>query len=170
MLDPVDAKVSYHSGRGAPIVLHENAWASPAFEAFPEFRAHRFEGVISIPLLDSRETTGLLNICRSRREGLKPREFSFLLSLSVPIAGLLAASQARLGLAIEVEKLSQQLSDRKLLDRAKGLLQARFDWTEEQAYFCIRNLSRRKRIPMRDVAQEILQTGASGIPAEARPQ
>ena len=89
------------------------------------------------------------------------------MSLSVPIAGLVAASQARLGLAVEVAKLAQQLSDRKILDRAKGLLQARFDWTEEQAYFCIRNLSRRKRIPMRDIAQEIIATGASGIAAEA---
>jgi AmiR/NasT family two-component response regulator len=87
------------------------------------------------------------------------------MSLSVPIAGLLAASEARLGLTQEVERLARQLLDRKVLDRAKGLIQSRFDWTEEQAYFCLRNISRRTRTPMRQVAQEVIESGASVIAA-----
>ena len=153
--------------RTTPLVFHEQAWKHPGFSALPEFRKSRFEGVVSIPLLDSGKVIGLLNVCRSQHAGLKPREFSFLLSLSVPIGALLAAAAARETLQLEVEKLTQQLADRKLLERAKGVIQSRFEWTEEQAYLCIRKLSRRRRTPMRHIAQEVITSAASVISAEA---
>lgn len=152
-----------HFRRDAPIIVQQDAWLKPGFEALPEFRTNRFEGVLSIPLLDSGAAKGMVNICHSHSEGTKAPELSFLLSLAAPIAGFLAAAQARLNLAREVDRLSQRLSDRKILDRAKGLIQSRFEWTEEQAYFCIRNLSRRRRTSMRLVAKEVIETGASHI-------
>jgi AmiR/NasT family two-component response regulator len=109
---------------------------------------------------------GLLNVCRTQRVSLKPREFAFLLSLTAPIAALLAASAARLTLEREVEKLTQQLADRKIMERAKGVLQSRFQWTEEQSYLCLRNLSRRRRTPMRLVAQEVIASVAAAVEDE----
>jgi signal transduction protein with GAF and PtsI domain len=153
--------------RTSPLVLQEQAWEHASFEGLAEFRKNRFEGVASIPLLESGQVMGLLNICRSERVGLKPRAFSFLLSLGVPIGALLAASAARVSLEREVEKLNRQLADRKLLERAKGLIQSRFEWTEEQAYLCIRNLSRRRRTPMRRIAEEVITAAASVIAEEA---
>jgi len=152
--------------RTTPLVLREYAWEHAAFEALPEFRKNRFAGVTSVPLLESGQVIGLLNVCRSEATPLKPREFSFLLSLGVPIGALLTASAARLDLQREVEKLTQQLADRKVMERAKGLIQARFAGTEEEAYFCIRNLSRRRRTPMREIAEEVILTGASEITVE----
>jgi hypothetical protein len=38
-----------HFPRSAPFVLQERAWQNPVFDAFPEFRTNRFEGVVSIP-------------------------------------------------------------------------------------------------------------------------
>jgi signal transduction protein with GAF and PtsI domain len=152
--------------RTTPLVLREYAWEHAAFEALPEFRKNRFEGVTSVPLLESGQVIGLLNVCRSAAAPLKPREFSFLLSLGVPIGALLSMSEARLGLEREVEKLTQQLADRKVVERAKGLIQARFAWTEEEAYLCLRNLSRRRRTPMREIAAELILTGASELTVE----
>jgi signal transduction protein with GAF and PtsI domain len=159
-------KAVLHFVRAAPYALQENAWLHPTFQDLPEFRTNRFEGLVSVPLLESGQPSGMVNFCRLGREGLKPRQFSFLLALCAPIAGFLAASRARWRLAQEVEELARRFSDRKIIERAKGVIQARLDWTEEQAYFCIRNLSRRKRIPMRTVAEEVIATDASGIPAE----
>ncbi|HLH20003.1 MAG TPA: ANTAR domain-containing protein [Bryobacteraceae bacterium] len=152
--------------RTAPLVVHENAWEHPSLAPLAEFRKNRLEGAVSIPLLEAGQAVAFLNVCRSGRLPVKPREFSFLLSLGIPVGALLAASMARRNLEREVERLTQQLADRKLLDRAKGLIQARFDWTEEQAYFCIRNLSRRTRTPMREIAQEVIESGASQISHE----
>ena len=165
-LEVYGAKVRPHLARSTPLALQDDAWRHQAFADFPEFRAHRFEGVVSLPLLEAGFLVGMLNVCRSRRLGLPPRDFAFLLSLSVPIGALLAASAARLTLELEVERLSRQLADRKLMERAKGLIQSRFEWTEEQAYFCLRNRSRRRRAPMREIAQEVIATAAAVITRE----
>jgi signal transduction protein with GAF and PtsI domain len=156
--------------RTTPLVMREYAWEHPSFEALPEFRKHRFAGVSSIPLLESGQVIGLLNVCRSEPSPLKPREFSFLLSLGVPVGALLTMWTARQDLEREVEKLTQQLADRKVMERAKGLIQARFAWTEEEAYFCLRNLSRRRRAPMRAIAEEVILTGASEISVQEATQ
>ena len=52
-LEVPGAAIRSHFGRHAPIVLHDAAWSDPRFEALPEFRQSRFEGVVSIPLLDT---------------------------------------------------------------------------------------------------------------------
>jgi signal transduction protein with GAF and PtsI domain len=160
------AAIGIHFGRQAPIVIHDAAWSDPRFETLPEFRRNRFEGVVSIPLLDSGQVVGMLDVCRLRPVALPPRELSFLLSLSVPIGALVSAVAARLNLQREVERLTRRMADLKLMERAKGLIQARFHWTEEQAYFCIRNLSRRRRIPMRDIASELVATAVSQLSEE----
>jgi len=151
---------SVHFERSAPLVLHENAWSDARFAAFPEFTRHRFEGVASIPLLESGSAIGLLNVCRSRRAGLQASALSFLLSLSVPLSALVAAEAAQAGLRREIDSLNQRLADRKLLERAKGLIQARFQWSEEQAYLHLRNISRRRRTPLRDIAVEVINSFA----------
>jgi AmiR/NasT family two-component response regulator len=56
-------------------------------------------------------------------------------------------------------RLAQRLADRKLYDRAKGLLQAIHAWTEEEAYQHLRRTSRRRRIAMREIALEVIEQG-----------
>jgi GAF domain-containing protein len=158
------AAIRSHFGRQTPIILHERAGSDPRFEALPEFRANRFEGVVSIPLLDAGRVIGMLNVCRSRQVAVRPRELSFLLGIGMTVGALLAAVAARTGLEREVERLTQELAGRKAMERAKGIVQTHFRYTEEQAYFYLRNLSRRRRIPLPDVALEVIRTEASQLP------
>jgi hypothetical protein len=153
-----------HFGRKAPLVVHEKAWLDPRFAPLPEFTRNRFEGVASIPLLNSGAVMGMINVCRSAPISLPASRLSFLLALSVPVSALLAGESDRERLRREVESLNQQLVDRKLLERAKGLIQAQFEWSEEQAYLHLRNLSRRRRIPLRQIAIAVID----GIPLVER--
>ena len=52
--------------------------------------------------------------------------------------------------------LSQQLETRKLVERAKGILQRDLGLTEEQAYLSIQRQSRQKRKTMKDIAEAIV--------------
>jgi AmiR/NasT family two-component response regulator len=61
----------------------------------------------------------------------------------------------------EIEKLTQKLAARRLLERAKGILQAEFGWTEEEANLHVRRLSRQNRIPMREIAINVIES--SGV-------
>jgi hypothetical protein len=141
-----------HWNRKTPVVLYSQAALDERFADFPEFRTARFDGVVSVPLLDSGDTVGLANFCRIGEAPVGA--LSFLMSLSLPLGALLIASTLR----DQLQKATQDLADRKLLQRAKGLLQARFQWTEEDAYLRIRRLSRRRRAPMRDIAQLVIES------------
>src|SRR5258705_327406 len=65
-------------------------------------------------------------------------------------------------------EIKRQLEARKLIERAKGILQSKYNLTEEDAYLRLRGESRRLRRPMRDLAeavilaQDVINSGADG--------
>jgi AmiR/NasT family two-component response regulator len=76
----------------------------------------------------------------------------------------------------EVAGLKDRLEVRKLLDRAKGLLQADRGITEAEAFRWIQKTSMDRRMTMRAVAEEVLQAAApanaaadGAAPAEGAP-
>jgi AmiR/NasT family two-component response regulator len=92
-----------------------------------------------------------------------------LLNLGVPLGSLLVGAAVRKRLESALERTKQQLEDRKLLERAKGLLQTRYRWTEEKAYFYIRRRSRQLRVPKRNIAAQVIETaGIHVVPAPDR--
>jgi GAF domain-containing protein len=125
--DASGAAVAFHKERRTPIVIHQDAAADWRFAILPEFKSGRFDGVLSVPLIAPTGVVGMANFCRIEGTSFKARELSFLVGLSAPLAALLTTSTVR----EELERTAQQLADRKLLDRAKGLLQESLGWTEE---------------------------------------
>jgi response regulator NasT len=71
----------------------------------------------------------------------------------------------------EIGDLKERLAMRKLLDRAKGVLQASYGMTEPEAFRWIQKTSMDRRMTMRALAQEVLdgqaspQSGAAGTTA-----
>jgi response regulator NasT len=56
----------------------------------------------------------------------------------------------------ELTDTRRQLAERKLVERAKGLLMARSGLTEEQAYQKLRTMAMNKKLKLAEVAQRIL--------------
>jgi response regulator NasT len=56
----------------------------------------------------------------------------------------------------ELSDTRRQLADRKLIERAKGVLMARNGLTEEDAYGRLRTMAMNKKLKLADVAQRIL--------------
>jgi two-component system, response regulator PdtaR len=73
-------------------------------------------------------------------------------------------------LETEVTNLKDRLEVRKLLDRAKGLLQAERGMTEAEAFRWIQKSSMDRRMTMRAVAEEVLQEAqpAASDPADSQ--
>jgi GAF domain-containing protein len=148
--------VAFHLDRRTPIVIHQNVVADWRFAIFPEFKSDRFDGAVSVPLIAPTGVVGMANFCRIEGTSFKARELAFLVGLSAPLGALLTTSTLR----EELERTARQLADRKLLDRAKGLLQESLGWTEEEAYLQIRRLSRQQRTPMREIARQVIDAGS----------
>jgi AmiR/NasT family two-component response regulator len=74
----------------------------------------------------------------------------------------------------EVADLAARFETRKLVDRAKGLLQAQLGMTEPEAFRWIQKTSMDRRLTMREVAQAVIDgTGApkaEGSDAEAKTE
>jgi two-component system, response regulator PdtaR len=66
-------------------------------------------------------------------------------------------------LEAEVQTLQERLETRKIVDRAKGMLQAAHGWTEPEAFRWIQKTSMDRRVTMRDVAEAVL-AGNAGAP------
>jgi two-component system, response regulator PdtaR len=71
----------------------------------------------------------------------------------------------------EVADLTERLETRKLVDRAKGLLQTRFGLAEPDAFRWIQKAAMDKRTSMREVAQVVIaETSTPPNPASQEPQ
>lgn len=58
----------------------------------------------------------------------------------------------------QLEKLTKKLEERKVIEKAKGVLMIENNITEEEAYNMIRNLSMDKRCPMMEIAETIVMS------------
>ncbi len=68
-----------------------------------------------------------------------------------------------------VAELQRRLTDRIVVEKAKGLLTQRFGLTEDEAYRRMRLQSRQERRPMREIAEAVL-TSLAVLPLEPVPQ
>jgi len=58
----------------------------------------------------------------------------------------------------ETIEMKRELETRKVVERAKGILQLKHGISEEEAYLRLRNQSRRMRRPMKELAEAIILT------------
>ena len=79
-------------------------------------------------------------------------------SLWLSLVGVLASQRREAQWKSQVARLQQRLSDRIVIERAKGILVQRLKISEEEAYKRLRVLSRRQRRQIRDIAQSLLDT------------
>jgi response regulator NasT len=59
-------------------------------------------------------------------------------------------------LTVENAGLKQTLQNRKIIERAKGVLMKRFRWTEAEAFRRLQRGAMNRRVPMIDLAQSVL--------------
>jgi hypothetical protein len=132
--------------------------------------------------LDGADAQGLLDLdvgllvvsAEDRCERFLPLAEAHPLALTAPPTrpadlwpALLSASAARrrhLGARADLARLQQRLSDRIVIERAKGVLVQRLGITEEDAYKRMRVISRRQRRQIRDIAQSLLDTQSLLLP------
>ena len=87
-----------------------------------------------------------------------PLDISRETSSTLHLAALATWIASEVGkLRRELHVVSDRLGRRKLVERAKGMLQARHGWSEQQAYEHLRKLSRQRRENMANTAQEMLR-------------
>ena len=78
----------------------------------------------------------------------------------VPALEIAASRHTELAaLEAEVADLADRFETRKLVDRAKGLLQTKYGLSEPEAFRWIQKTSMDKRLTMKDVAAAVIASG-----------
>jgi uroporphyrinogen-III synthase len=141
------------------VALGKNASADPRFKRFQTLVEDTYEAFLSVPLVCGGDPIGVVNVHHRLPHEHSAEEIAVMKfigeQLGVTIAkSLLERENARL--MEETAEMKRELETRKIVERAKGLLQRKFGLSEEDAYFRLRNQSRRLRRPMRALAEAII--------------
>jgi hypothetical protein len=140
------------------LVIHERAWPEEAWTA---------------EILDLGLGIVLVTEVDSAKRRLPLAELHPLLfvrpnvdvdSLWLALLGAWAGQRRQAHWRLQVVRLQQRLTDRIVIERAKGVLVERLGISEEDAYKRLRLLSRRQRRQIRDIAQSLLETQLLFLP------
>lgn len=135
-----------------PVAVPQNASDDPRFRMFQELPEDRFEAFLSVPLLCRGRVVGVINIQHRSTHAYSERETRLISTI-----GFLVGAEVELArLELENSRLFEQLETRKLVERAKGILQKETGKSEEEAYLAIQQQSRQRRMSIKQMAEAII--------------
>ena len=143
----------------SPVALPSKAAADPRFKMFPMLVEDTYEAFLSVPVISGGRSIGVINAHHRERHEHTAEEVSTLQFIGEQMGTAIAKSlleEENARLVEESASAKQQLETRKVVERAKGILQRRQNLSEEEAYLRMRNESRRLRRPMKDLAEAII--------------
>jgi uroporphyrinogen-III synthase len=135
-----------------PVAIASNASQDSRFQAFKNVPEDQFEAMLCTPILCASKVVGVINLQHRNSYQHTPNEVR-LLSM---IGFLVGAEIERARLETENADLAGRLETRKVVDRAKGILQRDLSVTEDEAYRRMQRESRQRRKSMREIAEAIL--------------
>jgi uroporphyrinogen-III synthase len=141
------------------VALSSNASTDQRFKRFPALVEDTYQAFLSVPLVDRGEIIGVINVHHRETHDHSADEIALLTFVGEQMGSAIARSvleDQNQKLQEEALEAKRQLEMRKLVERAKGILQQRHNLTEEEAYLRLRNESRRLRRPMKDLAEAII--------------
>ena len=143
----------------AVVSLPSNASRDSRFKAIPGLVEDTYQAFLSVPLVAHGLITGVINMHHREAHPHSPGEIALMTFIGEQMGGVIAGARLReenARLQEEALLMKRQLETRKLVERAKGILQHRLRLTEEGAYLRLRNESRRQRRSMRELAEAII--------------
>jgi uroporphyrinogen-III synthase len=137
-----------------PVAVSRDASRDPRFQYFNELPEDTYEAFLSVPLLSRGRLVGVINV-QHRQPHVHNAEEIRLIST---IGFLVGAEIEMARLESENSNLYELLETRKLIERAKGILQRDLGLDEEHAYLALQQQSRRTRQRLKDIAEAIVLT------------
>ncbi len=135
-----------------PVAISEKAAQDPRFQFFHELPEDSYEAFLSVPLMSRGRVVGAINLQHRLPHIYKRKEIRVISAI-----GFLVGAEIELARMEEVNSnLADQLQTRKVVERAKGILQRELGLNEEQAYLALQKQSRQKRKPMKEIAEAII--------------
>ncbi|HTW57433.1 MAG TPA: ANTAR domain-containing protein [Terriglobales bacterium] len=148
-----------------PVAIPEKAAHDPRFQFFHELPEDSYEAFLSVPLMCRGRVVGVINLQHRQHHAYRRREIRMISAI-----GFLVGAEIELARLEEANSsLAQQLQTRKVVERAKGILQRDLGLSEEEAYLTLQRQSRQKRKPMKEIAEAIVLSDEVKENSQIRP-
>ncbi|MGA6982725.1 MAG: GAF domain-containing protein [Candidatus Sulfotelmatobacter sp.] len=135
-----------------PVVVAEKAALDPRFQFFHELPEDSYEAFLSVPLMCRGRVVGVINLQHREHHAYRRREVRLISTI-----GFLVGAEIEMARLEDANSnLWEKLQARKVVERAKGILQRDLGLSEEQAYLALQRQSRQKRKPMKEIADAIV--------------
>src|SRR5581483_8388382 len=147
-----------------PVAIPEKAAQDPRFQFFNELPEDSYEAFLSVPIMCRGRVVGVINLQHKQHHVYRRREIRMISTI-----GFLVGAEIEMARLEDANlTLAEQLQTRKIVERAKEILQRDLGLSEEQAYLALQRQSRQKRKPMKEIAEAIVLSddvrGNSQIP------
>lgn len=135
-----------------PVAVGRHAFDDSRFQTFNELPEDRYEAFLSVPVLSRGKLVGVINL-----QHRQPHEHSRRDIQLISMIGFLVGAEIEMArLESENSLLSEQLEIRKVVDRAKGILQRELGISEEEAHLTLQRQSRQRRKTKKEIAEAII--------------
>lgn len=134
------------------VSLSENASKDGRFKVFTELPEDTYEAMLSVPIVSRGRVVSVINVQHREPHVYTAREVKPIST----IGHLFGAAIEMARLENEVTQLSDKLASRKLIERAKGIMQRELGISEEEAYATIQKQARQRRKSMKEISEAIL--------------
>lgn len=137
---------------GETVVLSEKAYEDERFKFFKQLPEDKFEAFLSVPIQDREGVVGVVNL-----QNEAPYTFSAeQVDLVETVVKIIAAAFESVVLERKVGSLTEKLEERKLVERAKGILMKKEKISEKKAYDLVRKEAMKKRKSMKEIAEAVI--------------
>jgi uroporphyrinogen-III synthase len=137
-----------------PVAVSQHASKDPRFQVFNELPEDRYEAFLSVPVLSRSKLVGVINVQHRQPHTHTNREIQLISTI-----GFLVGAEIEMArLEMENTQLTSRLEARKVVERAKGILQRDLGISEEDAYLTIQRQSRQRRKTKKEIAEAIILT------------
>ncbi len=120
---------------------------------YPELaKREGVRSLVSMPMAAKGRVIGVVNVYSDAERVFSEGDMRVLMT----VCDQAALAIENTNLAMEVQKREQALETRRVVDRAKSILQKRLDLSEDEAYTRLRQQSMKSRRTMRDIAEAVI--------------
>jgi GAF domain-containing protein len=135
-----------------PAAIACHASLDPRFQSFSELPEDRYEAFLSVPVLCRDKLVGVINVQHRESHTYSEQDIHLISTIGF----LIGPEIEMVRLDGENAKLSELLEVRKLVERAKGILQRDLRVNEEQAFRALETESLERRISIKEIAGAIV--------------
>lgn len=143
-----------------PVAIAANAFHDARFQLFNELPEDRYEAFLSVPILCRGKLVGVINLQHRQPHSHTRREIRLLSTIGFFVGAKIEMAR----LEEKSSRLSDELESRKVVERAKGILQRDLQVSEEEAYLSLRRQSRQMRKTMKETAETIIREDTGRLP------